>query len=137
MAYIGRTRERYMYYGAKDETFELARELRRSMTAAEGLLWSSLRNKQVNGLIFRRQHPVDIYIVDFYCHEYKLVIEVDGEIHNDPENAEKDKGRTAEMERFGLKIIRFTNNEIFNDVDFVIKEIKKEIRNISLDFWRG
>ncbi len=84
MAYIGRTKERYMYYGAKKETFILARELRKSLTEAERVLWSKLRNKKIEGLIFRRQHPIDIYIVDFYCHKYKMVIEVDGEIHNNP-----------------------------------------------------
>jgi very-short-patch-repair endonuclease len=83
-----------------------------------------LRRKQINGFIFRRQHPIDIFIVDFYCHELKLVIEVDGGIHTEIKVAEYDKGREAEIERFGLKIIRFTNHEVFNNIEIVIKKVK-------------
>ncbi len=128
MAYLGRTSERFMYYGAKGKMFEWARELRKSMTEAERILWSRLRNRKTDGLNFRRQHPIDEYIVDFYCHEFKLVIEVDGEIHNTPENAEKDNGRAAEIERFGIKIIRFTNDEVVHQIEDVIAEIKRQIR---------
>ena len=133
MAYLGRTSERYMYYGAKEQMFELARELRKSMTEAERVLWSRLRNRQIDGLIFRRQHPVDVYIVDFYCHKHKLVIEVDGEIHDIPENAEKDKGRTVEMERFGLKVIRFSNDDVLRNVEIVIDKIKLQLSDKGVE----
>jgi very-short-patch-repair endonuclease len=124
MAYIGRTIERNMYFGAKKDIILRARELRKDMTAAEEVLWNRLRRKQINGFIFRRQHPIDIFIVDFYCHELKLVIEVDGGIHTEIKVAEYDKGREAEIERFGLKIIRFTNHEVFNNIEIVIKKVK-------------
>jgi very-short-patch-repair endonuclease len=124
MAYIGRTIERDMYFGAKKDIILQARELRKDMTEAEEALWNRLRRKQINGFIFRRQHPIDIFIVDFYCHELKLVIEVDGGVHTNTEVAEYDIGREAEIEKFGLKIIRFTNNEVFNNSKSVIEKIK-------------
>jgi len=82
------------------------------MTRAEKILWSKLRKKQIDGVIFRRQHPIDIFIVDFYCHKHQLVIEVDGGIHNLPGVSERDEGRTYELEKWGLKVIRFTNEEV-------------------------
>jgi very-short-patch-repair endonuclease len=124
MAYIGRTIERDMYFGAKKDIILQARELRKDMTEAEEALWNRLRRKQINGFIFRRQHPIDIFIVDFYCHELKLVIEVDAGVHTNTEVAEYDIGREAEIEKFGLKIIRFTNNEVFNNSKSVIEKIK-------------
>ncbi len=117
-----------MFYGAEKEIFQRARELRRNMTEAEKILWSRIRNKQINNTVFRRQHPIDIFIVDFYCHKHKLVIELDGGIHKHPDIQERDKNRSAEMEKYGLKIIRFTNNEILSDVNKVIEKIKKYMK---------
>ena len=128
MAYLGRTIEREMYFGARKEVILFARELRKNMTRAEEVLWSRLRKKQVDGFTFRRQHPIDIYIVDFYCHEFNLIIEVDGEIHEIPEVSEHDEGRTAELERLGLVIIRFTNQEVIQQTDNVINRIKAQIK---------
>ena len=71
-----------MFYGAKPETFQKAKLLCNKMTQAENKLWTLLKIKSVLNLRFRRQHPLDIFIADFYCHELKLVIEVDGEIHD-------------------------------------------------------
>ena len=73
--------ERHMFFGAKKNIFLKAVELRNNMTMAESVLWEELRNRKNFRYKWRRQHPVDIFIVDFYCHRYKLVIEVDGEIH--------------------------------------------------------
>ena len=70
-----------MYYGASLEVMEKAKILGKSETDAEKILWERLRNKQLLGLKFRRQHPINIFIVDFYCHKIKLVVEVDGKIH--------------------------------------------------------
>jgi very-short-patch-repair endonuclease len=128
MAYIGKTVEWQVYYGAKKDTILFARELRKEMTDAEEVLWSKLRKKQVNGFVFRRQHPIDFYIVDFYCHKLKLVIEVDGEIHNLPEIFEYDKGRAAELERLGLKVIRFTNQQVLFETEEVINIIKQHTK---------
>ena len=71
-----------MYYGATREIQEKAKFLRRSETAAEKIIWKHLKSRKLNGLKFRRQHPIFQFIADFYCHEIKLVIEVDGENHN-------------------------------------------------------
>ena len=80
-------------------------------------------------LKFRRQHPVDIFVLDFYCHELKLAIEVDGEIHLSTEVKAYDEGRTYELEKFGIKILRFTNNQIFENMD----EVQGSILNIISD----
>jgi very-short-patch-repair endonuclease len=82
-----------MYYGAKPETFEAARILRENMTLFEKLLWERLKLKQICGVRFRRQHPIDFFIADFYCHEARLVVEIDGEMHN--YQREHDDGRSA------------------------------------------
>jgi very-short-patch-repair endonuclease len=101
---------------------ELAKMLRNTMTYHENLLWEKLKGKQICGLRFRRQHPISFFIVDFYCHEARLVIEVDGEIHVD--KIDYDDGRSAEMEKFGIKVIRFTNLEVENIIEKVIRRIE-------------
>ena len=112
-----------MFYGAKSEIFRKASELRKNLTEAEHILWSALRRKQLKGKRFRRQHPIDIFIVDFYCHEHKLVIEIDSGIHQNMDQKEYDKGRSYELEKHGLKIIRFTNDQIIYDLPGVLQEI--------------
>ena len=81
-----------LYYGNR-ELVKNARELRRNMTRAEIILWSRLRSKNIDGYKFRRQQPIFNYIVDFYCHELKLIIEVDGEIHSLSDKSESDMKR--------------------------------------------
>jgi very-short-patch-repair endonuclease len=115
--------ERNMFFGASRNTFEKAHELRNNMTDAEKVIWKELKNRRVFKTKFRRQHPIDIFIGDFYCHEFKLAIEIDGEIHLDKEIAEYDDGRTHDLEELGIKILRFTNNQVFNDINYVLKEI--------------
>jgi len=112
-----------MFYEASRNTFEKARLLRKNMTIAEKLLWSELKNRKHFKARFKRQHPIDIFIVDFYCHELKLVIEIDGEIHLEEDINEYDTGRTADLEKLGIKILRFTNNQIFSDLENVVQEI--------------
>ena len=113
-----------LHYGANAETFRKAQSLRKNQTGAEIQLWDILK-KGLNGYKFRRQHPIDIFIVDFYCHKIKLVIEVDGEIHNRLDIIEYDSGRTNELEEFGLNVIRFSNQEVFNNMEDVILKITK------------
>ena len=113
-----------MFYGAKRAIFQNACELRKEMTPAEKMLWNRLNKSQL-GVRFKAQHPIDIFIADFYCHKYKLIVEVDGEIHLSQK--EDDENRTAELERFGVTVIRFTNQEVFNDVEKVVDEIRKLI----------
>jgi very-short-patch-repair endonuclease len=115
--------ERNMFYGASRNTFEKARLLRKNMTLAEKLLWSELKNRKHFKARFKRQHPIDLFIVDFYCHEFKLAIELDGEIHLEEDINEYDIGRTADLEKFGITILRFTNNQIFTELEFVLQEI--------------
>jgi len=82
------------------------------MTGAEKILWKELKNRNLNGLKFRRQHPIHFYIADFYCHEKRLVIEVDGEIHKRRAVKEHDENRSAELDRLGINVIRFTNDQV-------------------------
>jgi very-short-patch-repair endonuclease len=111
-----------MFYGTQPITFQNARRLRKNMTPTEKILWSYLGKKQLNGMRFRKQHPIGDYIADFYCHELKLIIEVDGPIHN--QKLEYDRTRTEEMAKVGLQVIRFTNDEIIADIGSVIEKIK-------------
>ena len=114
-----------MFFNAKPHIFEKAKDLRKDMTPAELKLWKYIKNNQILGLRFRRQHPIDIFIADFYCHQIKLVIELDGEIHNNNENREYDENRTAELERLGIKVIRFNNHEIMDNIEKVVEQLKK------------
>jgi very-short-patch-repair endonuclease len=120
-----------MFYGASVRTFEAARILRRNMTLAEKIIWKKLRNKNLLDARFRRQHPINIFIVDFYCHKLKLVIEIDGEIHFDKKAKKYDSGRTGELEKMGLRVIRFTNDQVLYKLDSVISEIFKVITELA------
>ena len=119
--------EKSMYYGAKPVTLEAAKILRENMTIYENLLWKRLKQKQVARLRFRRQHPISFFIADFYCHEARLVIEIDGNIHN--HQREYDDGRSAEMEKYYIKVIRFTNSEVEYNIEEVIKVIENEVKS--------
>lgn len=101
-----------------------ARELRKNQTEAEGVLWQRLRNKQVNGLKFRRQHPISGFIVDFYCFELKLVIELDGQVHTEHDQREQDDYRTNILKDKGVTILRFWNSEVITDVEKVLETIE-------------
>ena len=116
-----------IHFGAKPEILEKAKELKKNETEAEKILWKHIRNRGLNGLKFRRQHPIDCFIADFYCHELRLVIEIDGGIHDLPENKKYDIGRTHELEKFGIKVIRFKNEEILNN----IQKVKEKILNVE------
>jgi very-short-patch-repair endonuclease len=120
-----------MFYGADVTTLRAAAILRRNLTVAELLLWKKLSDRKIFKTKFRKQHPVFIFIVDFYCHEFKLVIEVDGEVHNDKESTEYDLGRTAELNRFGIKVIRFTNDDVIFNVESVITRILGVITELT------
>ncbi len=114
-----------MHYGAEARVFRFAEELRQQMTPAEKKLWKHLKGKQLAGLKFRRQHAMGAYIADFYCHSKKLVIEVDGKYHEDDIQQQKDKFRDSEMERFDIKVLRFTNEQVLSTTSKVLKEIEK------------
>jgi very-short-patch-repair endonuclease len=116
------------YFGAKPEILKIAWELRKNMTMQEKILWERLSNKKLKGVRFRRQHPVSEFVVDFFCYEAMLAIEVDGDIHKEPYQMERDKERTNSLLRLGIKVIRFSNTEIKNDIEKVIVKINQELR---------
>ncbi|HPT11563.1 MAG TPA: endonuclease domain-containing protein [Bacteroidales bacterium] len=116
-----------MYFGTSVEIMKRAIRLRKDQTEAEKIIWQSLRRRQIEGLKFRRQHPINNFVADFYCHEAKLVIEIDGGVHDDPEQKEKDLARQQIINDFGIKVLRFKNEEIFNDIESVIIKIKSSI----------
>lgn len=101
-----------------------AREMRHPQTPAEAIVWRVLRNRQI-GLKIRRQHPIDKFIIDFYCAEARLLIEIDGDSHFNSEQEEYDNERTAYLEELGYKVIRFTNDYVKNNIEAVINEIKR------------
>jgi type I restriction enzyme R subunit len=104
---------------------ELARELRKNETSAEALLWAFLRNRQLFGFKFRRQHQFGDYIADFYCRDAQLVIECDGAAHDLNEQWHHDQTRNAYMIAQGLRVLRFANQRILNDTEKVLGEIVK------------
>jgi very-short-patch-repair endonuclease len=120
-----------MFYGADPKTFRAAAILRKNMTLAELILWKKLKVRKNFNTKFRKQHPIDIFIVDFYCHEYKLVIEVDGDVHDNEELSEYDLGRTAELNKFGIRVIRFTNDQIIYNINSVITKILETITELA------
>ncbi len=104
-----------------------ARKLRRNETNAERLLWRLLRNRSLAGAKFRRQHPFPPYVLDFYCHELKLAIELDGSQHNLPERRLHDKVRTAKLAEHGIRVLRFWNHEVLRDPKSVLEAIYQTI----------
>ena len=105
----------------------LARNLRKNATIQERRLWNLLKNRQFHNLKFKRQQPIGDYIVDFICKEAKIIIGIDGGQHNEPENIEYDKTRTEYLNNLGYKVIRFWNNEIYENIEGVVLRLKQEI----------
>lgn len=103
------------------EMRECAKELRRDMTPAEKILWQALKANRLNGLHFRRQQIIGGYIADFYCHQHALIIELDGNVHE--LQKEYDADREGKLTTQGFKVIRFTNEEILNDLPVVLNKI--------------
>jgi very-short-patch-repair endonuclease len=105
-----------------------AREMRQPQTIAEANLWRVLRNRQT-GFKFRRQHPIDRFIIDFYCAEARLLIEVDGDSHLERNQVEYDKARTDYLEDLGYRVIRFTNDNVRCNIEMVTGEILAAIEH--------
>lgn len=112
-----------LFKGALPKHFERARMLKAEMTKAEKTLWEELRGRKLNGLKFRRQHPLENFILDFYCAEEKLAIEVDGAIHDLDEQKEFDQLRTARLNELGVRILRFRNEIVENDIKGILAQI--------------
>ena len=113
-----------------------ARKLRSNMTKAEIILWSRLRSKKIDGYKFRRQQPIFDYVVDFYCNELKLIIEVDGEIHSFPEKIESDKKRERLLTINGYHVLRLTNIDVETEIKSTIVKIRSFI-SLSLSPSQG
>ncbi|HEX6909614.1 MAG TPA: endonuclease domain-containing protein [Longimicrobium sp.] len=107
--------------GTSRELEEAARSMRSQPTRAEEVLWGALQKKQVAGLKFRRQHPVGRFVLDFYCPSLRLVVEVDGEVHDAQQ--ERDIERTRVLETHGYRVLRFRNEEVLRDLSGVIGRI--------------
>ncbi len=120
------------FYGATPEIFLRASQLRQNMTAAEKTLLTELKARKI-GFTFRRQHPINLFITDFYCHKAKLAIEIDGSIHDIESIKIKDEGRKDEFEKYGIKTIRFTNEEVIKNVKGIANKIKELcVKRVSL-----
>ncbi|TYA58005.1 vitamin B12 dependent-methionine synthase activation domain-containing protein [Formosa maritima] len=104
-----------------------AKKMRNQPTEAEALLWDLLSGKKLEGYKFRRQHIIGSYIADFICLKKNLIIEIDGSIHQLPENKTSDEERTKWLENEGYRVVRFTNNEVLSNLDFVLERIKIEL----------
>lgn len=102
-----------------------ARELRKTMTPAERVLWQALRRGQIGGLAFRRQHPVGPFVLDFFCPARKLAVELDGGVHLD--RKDYDAARTKRLEAYGYQVLRFENEAVLNDLDTVLRRIAQAI----------
>ena len=107
-----------------------ARELRKEMTEAEKVFWDKiLKNKKLAHFKFTRQKPLDYFIVDFFCAKLGLAIEIDGEIHSFQKARDKERDNVLEQ-KFGLKIVRYKNEEVLNNTEKVLKDLLEKIQNI-------
>jgi very-short-patch-repair endonuclease len=130
MVYTRIINEAKQNHDANPDLRSKARKLRKHMTEPEIVLWSHIRKRKLYGKYFRRQHPYGIYILDFYCFEANLVIEIDGMIHLG--HREYDIERTKNLESSGLKVLRFQNKDIENRLDWVINKITVCLINLPM-----
>ncbi len=112
---------------ATQPVVHLARDQRREPTLAERKLWGALRGRRLSGFKFRRQHPHGQFVLDFFCVEEQLEVEVDGGIHSDPIQAKHDQARTECLETIGIRVLRFKNDEVMNHLDSVLQRILEAI----------
>ena len=105
------------------QLLEFAKSMRHNATDAENLMWQLLRAKRFMNLKFRRQHVIKPYIVDFYCHELGLVVELDGSQHGTDDGIEYDAERTQFLEALGLKVVRYWNHEVLGQTDMILEDL--------------
>lgn len=111
----------------KRRNISKCRSLRKNQTDAEKKLWSVLRNRQLGNIKFRRQHLIDVYILDFYCPEYRLAIEVDGGQHYEDKGKKEDNLRSKNLTKHNIKILRFSNLDVLNNIEGVHNAIGRAI----------
>ena len=119
-----------MFYGANSFVFQRAEELRNRMTPSEEVLWKSIHINEWK-LKFRRQHPIANWVVDFYCHAIKLVIEVDGDVHEADDVKRNDEEREKYLKNLGLTVLRFKNEELFKNKKAVLEKISETIEKLK------
>jgi very-short-patch-repair endonuclease len=120
------------------ESLQPARnELRNTLTPAEASLWKSLRRSQMSGKKFRRQHSVGPYILDFYCPECRLAVELDGQEHFYPKGWDHDLRRTEYLEGLDIRVLRFENRDVFEHLDWVLRTISEGLHNVSAGSQQG
>lgn len=117
-------------YNRKQEN-EKRKILRHNMTKAEVLMWLQIKGKKINGFKFRRQYSVGSYVLDFYCPKLKLAIEIDGATHITDDEKEYDVQRQEEIESLGIKFLRFSNLEIYENLSNVLDRIKKKTQELN------
>jgi len=117
------------HYNKSSQT-DKRRKLRQNQTNAEELVWRFLRNRQMLGYKFKRQYSVDHFVIDFYCPELKLAVEIDGGTHNNPEQKKKDIGRQKYLEAFNIKFVRIKDEELFGNPNKAFNKIERAIKLI-------
>ncbi|RCW91514.1 endonuclease domain-containing protein [Winogradskyella arenosi] len=113
---------------SKKELQDYRRALRKNLTPSEAFLWKHLKSRQLQKRRFQRQHSINNYIVDFYCASEKLIIELDGDVHNNPNVQEYDEKRTQYLENLGYRVIRFENRMVFDFLPSVLEEIQSNFK---------
>jgi very-short-patch-repair endonuclease len=119
----------YMHIHNLKKLKDLRKDLRKHLTPAEAVLWKALQSRRLEGRKSRRQHSIGNFIVDFYCSEERLVIELDGEVHNNSLTREYDELKTNFLKSFGIKVIRFENRAVFDNLEGVLNNIKDQFGN--------
>jgi very-short-patch-repair endonuclease len=122
---FGATRATRRSREARAPGAQRARDLRQEQTPAEEVVWERLRGRRFLGLKFRRQFPIEGFIADFYCHEARLIVEVDGPVHLEPQQAAHDANRDIVLQRLGIKLLRVTNSEVLQDLEAVLGRISQ------------
>jgi very-short-patch-repair endonuclease len=111
------------------DTVAFRKELRNKPTPAEAFLWNQLKKRKLGGRKFRRQHGIENFIVDFFCYKEQLIIELDGEVHNDFNQMAYDDKRTTRLEKLGNRVLRFENKMVFDSLSSVLQEIQENFKS--------
>ena len=122
--------KRNMHIHASPQVFRHAKTLRNNLTPAEIILWEYLRERRMEGEKFRQQHPGNKFVPDFYCYKLRLGIELDGQQHSQPVNEFYDNDRTEILNGYDVHILRFTNQDVYDRVEFVLNTIRDKINHL-------